>query len=187
MANLHYSSIENRAGVARQSVFHLIGIARTWKLPAAVAMMWLIGSACGMAASPEKIAKRNPVAAINVEAGLAVKGYDVVAYFSDGKPVKGLPRFSTKWNGVTWQFASADHRAAFIREPGKYAPQYGGYCAFGMSQGIAVDIDPQQWKVVDGKLYLNNNPFAQTLWARDPAGHIKEGDANWRIIPRKEN
>ena len=114
-----------------------------------------------------------------------MKGYDVVAYFADGRPVKGTANDSYQWQGATWRFASPEHRAAFMREPAEYAPQYGGYCAYAVAQGNIVDIDPKQWKIVDGKLYLNANFLSQTLWVTDPAGHIKNGDANWRIIPRR--
>ena len=114
-----------------------------------------------------------------------MKGYDVVAYFTDGKPAKGSSEFTHQWEGATWQFASAEHRAAFQRQPAKYAPQYGGYCAFAVSLGTIVDVDPRQWKIVDGRLYLNANFLAQTLWVLDPPGHIKKGDANWPLIPRR--
>jgi YHS domain-containing protein len=146
---------------------------------------WSVGHPSARAASPDQIAARAPVAELNNKNGLAVKGYDVVAYFSDGRPVKGTANESYQWQGATWQFASPEHRAAFMREAARYAPQYGGYCAYAVAQGDIVDIDPKQWKIVDGKLYLNANFLAQTLWLRDPAGHIKNGDANWRIIPRR--
>lgn len=148
-------------------------------------MFGLAGSSGALASSPEQIAARPPVAALNVHGGVAVKGYDVVAYFTDNKPVKGSPEFTCPWQGATWQFASAEHRAAFARAPAKYAPQYGGYCAFAVSQGDIVDIDPKQWKVVDGKLYLNANVIAQTLWVKDPEGHIVKANAKWPLIHRK--
>ena len=144
-----------------------------------------MGGAVGWAASPAKLAAREPIAPVNVQDGVAAKGYDVVAYFTDRKPVPGSPEHAYKWQGVTYRFASDEHRAAFKRQPEKYAPQYGGYCAFAVSQGLIVDIDPRQWKIVDGRLYQNTNFFAQTLWAKDPAGHIKKGDANWLVIPRR--
>lgn len=150
-----------------------------------VTLIWFAGLVSVLAASPERIAARAPVAALNIREGTAVKGYDVVAYFTEGKPVKGSPAHAFKWQGATWQFASAEHRAAFARHPAKYAPQYGGYCAFAVSQGNLVDIDPRQWKIVAGRLYLNANFLAQGLWVRDPAGHIKKGDANWQFIPRR--
>jgi YHS domain-containing protein len=138
-----------------------------------------------VAGTAEQIAARAPVSELNVKDGVAVKGYDPVAYFNDGKPVKGSPEHTFKWKGATWRFVSAEHRDAFMREPTKYAPQYGGYCAFGVSQSAIVDIDPNQWKIVKGRLYLNANALAQRLWAYDPEGHIKKGDAYWQVVPRR--
>lgn len=111
--------------------------------------------------------------------GVAIEGYDPVAYFTDGKPVEGSKEHTLEWNGATWRFASAEHRAAFAQDPEKYAPQYGGYCAFGVSRGYAVKVDPSAWKIVDEKLYLNYNHDVQAEWAKDPAGYIAKADANW--------
>jgi len=111
--------------------------------------------------------------------GKAIKGYDPVAYFTDGKPVKGDKQFSHEWKGATWLFSSAAHRDAFAKEPEKYAPQYGGYCAWAVSQNSTADIDPDSWKIVDGKLYLNYNKEIQDKWAKDIPGNIKKADANW--------
>ena len=102
--------------------------------------------------------------------GNAIKGYDVVAYFTDGKPVEGSGDHEFEWNGATWRFASAQHRNLFAKDPAKYAPQYGGFCAFGVSRGYAVGIDPAAWKIVDGKLYLNYNRDVQTEWVKDIPG-----------------
>ncbi len=170
---------------ARTSTRHRTNLTRWWVLAVILLAGLSIGRPSVRAASPEQIAARAPVAEINNKKGLAVKGYDVVAYFTDGRPVKGTANNSYQWQGATWQFASPEHRAAFMREPAKYAPQYGGYCAYAVAQGDIVDIDPKQWKIVDGKLYLNANFLSQTLWVTDPAGHIKNGDANWRVIPRR--
>jgi YHS domain-containing protein len=169
---------------ARTSARHLKSFTRWCVLAALLFAGWSVGRPPAHAASPDQIAARPPVAELNNKNGLAVKGYDVVAYFVDGRPIMGTVNNSYQWQGATWQFASPEHRAAFMREPAKYAPQYGGYCAYAVAQGDIVDIDPKQWKIVDGKLYLNANFLAQALWLRDPAGHIKNGDANWRIIPR---
>ena len=136
-------------------------------------------------ASPATVSAREPVPALNTAGGTAVKGYDAVAYFTDHQPIKGSPQFSYKWQGAIWQFSSAEHRDAFMRDPNRYNPQYGGYCAYAVSQNNIVDIDPHQWQVVDGKLYLNANLLAQKLWERDPTGHIKKADANWPNIPRR--
>jgi YHS domain-containing protein len=158
---------------------------RTSMRPGFLALVWLACSLCALGSSPEEIAAQAPVAEINVKEGVAVKGYDVVAYFTDRIPVKGSPEYVYQWQGATWQFATPEHRAAFVRDPEKYAPQYGGYCSYAISLGSVVDIDPRQWKIVGGKLYLNNNPIAQGLWVRDPEAHIKKGDVNWRLTPRR--
>ncbi|SDG09061.1 YHS domain-containing (seleno)protein [Thalassobaculum litoreum] len=109
----------------------------------------------------------------------AVDGYDPVAYFTDGKPVEGSDKYETEYNGATWRFTSAEHRDAFIAEPAKYAPQYGGYCAWAVSQGYTAKGDPQHWRIVDGKLYLNYNADVQKKWTADIPGHITAADGNW--------
>jgi YHS domain-containing protein len=111
--------------------------------------------------------------------GVAIKGYDAVAYFTDSKPVKGLPRFSHQWSGATWQFASAAHRDEFAKSPQKYAPQYGGYCAYGVSQNHIVQIDPEAWTVLDGKLYLNYSQDVKRTWSKDTAKYLEQADAKW--------
>lgn len=119
--------------------------------------------------------------------GKAVKGYDVVAYFTQGRPVEGSGDHEVEWNGATWRFASAAHRELFAKDPRRYAPQYGGFCAFGVSRGYAVGIDPEAWKIVDGKLYLNYNRDVQAEWVKDIPGFIAKADANWpKIIAEKK-
>jgi len=110
---------------------------------------------------------------------LALSGYDAVSYFKDGKAVAGKREFSYKWMDTTWQFSSADNREAFKADPEKYAPQYGGYCAFGTAQGHLVSGDPQAWKVVDNKLYLNYNKDVQKFWLEDVPGNIQKADENY--------
>lgn len=110
---------------------------------------------------------------------LAVDGYDVVAYFTDGKPVEGSAEHKLEWNGAVWRFASAEHRAMFEREPAKYAPAYGGYCAWAVAHGYTADTDPEAWAIVDGRLYLNYSQKVQEKWRQDIPGHIAKGDANW--------
>ena len=111
--------------------------------------------------------------------GVAIAGYDAVAYFTDAKAVEGTKQHSFDWYGATWHFVSEANREAFAKDPKKYAPQYGGYCAFGVSRGYAVKVDPTAWKVTRGKLYLNYNHDVQAEWAKDIAGHIDKADANW--------
>jgi YHS domain-containing protein len=119
--------------------------------------------------------------------GTAVKGYDVVAYFTDGKPVEGSSDHEVEWHGATWRFASARNKELFAKDPPKYAPQYGGFCAFGVSRGYAVGIDPAAWKIVDGKLYLNYNRDVQAEWVKDIPGFIAKADANWpKIVAEKK-
>lgn len=110
---------------------------------------------------------------------VAIKGYDPVAYFTDGRPVKGSKDHELEWNGATWRFASTDHLEAFEAEPERYAPQYGGYCAWAVSQGYTANIDPQAWRIVDGRLYLNYSKEVQRKWESDIPGHIEAADTNW--------
>jgi YHS domain-containing protein len=117
--------------------------------------------------------------------GLAVKGYDVVAYFTAGAPVKGDQAYATVHEGVTYRFASAANRDAFVKEPGRYVPQFGGFCAYAVSRNYTADIDPTAWRVVDGKLYLNYNARAQAKWAEDVPGNITKGHANWPALAKK--
>ena len=121
-------------------------------------------------------AKDGPV---NIEKGFAIEGYDPVAYFTDAKPVAGSAQFEHSWNGATWRFASAEHRDLFAANPAKYAPQYGGYCAYGVSKGGKYPIDPQAWSVIDGKLYLNYDLDVQKTWSKDTKGFIAKADGNW--------
>ena len=117
-----------------------------------------------------------------VKDGVAIGGTDPVAYFTVGKPVAGLPELATEWNGVTWHFSSAANRDAFMKEPARFAPQYGGYCAVGASYGKKIPIDSAAWKIVGGKLYLNSGEKAQSLFLSDEAATISRADASWPKI-----
>lgn len=110
---------------------------------------------------------------------LAVSGYDPVAYFTDGKPVEGSSDHELEWNGATWRFSSADNLEAFKANPEKFAPQYGGYCAWAVSQGYTASSVPEAWRIVDGKLYLNYSVGVQRTWVQDIPGNIEKADANW--------
>ena len=111
--------------------------------------------------------------------GVAIRGYDPVAYFDQGKPVAGNPEHALAWQGVTWHFASAEHRQAFQANPEKYAPAYGGYCAYAVAQDRLASIDPTAWRIVDGTLYLNYSASIQDKWERDIPGYIKQAEMNW--------
>lgn len=110
---------------------------------------------------------------------LALKGYDAVAYFNDGNAVEGSEQFTNEWNGAKWRFASASNRDVFSSDPQKYAPQYGGYCAWAVGHGYTAKGDPEAWKIVDGKLYLNYSKDVQAKWVQDIPAYIVKGDENW--------
>jgi YHS domain-containing protein len=112
----------------------------------------------------------------------AVDGYDAVAYFTEGKPVKGDKKFSTDYNGAEWRFASADNLEAFKGAPEKYAPQYGGYCAWAVSQNYTARGNAENWKIVEGKLYLNYNDEIQERWEADIPGFIAAAEQNWPTV-----
>ena len=111
--------------------------------------------------------------------GVALKGYDPVAYFTQSKPVKGSAEFTHQYNGATWWFASAADRAEFSRNPEKYIPQYGGYCAYGVSKGHTAPIDPEAWTIVEGKLYLNYSKGVKKTWSEAIPQYIEEANKNW--------
>ena len=113
---------------------------------------------------------------------LALRGYDPVSYFTDGAPTPGEIDITAEHQGATYRFASAEHKAMFEADPAKYAPQYGGYCAFGLAQGYKFDGDPQVWKIVDDKLYLNLSPKVSTIWQQDVPGNIENADAKWQMV-----
>ena len=142
------------------------------------ALLAAIGLAAAVPASSPAFAK--PAPEVNVEAdGLAARGYDVTAYFTDSKAVRGSASHQLQYKGATWRFASAEAQARFQADPTAYAPQFGGYCSWAVSQGYVAPGDPEQWKIVDGKLYLNFNARAKELWEADQAEAIKRGRANW--------
>jgi hypothetical protein len=111
--------------------------------------------------------------------GIAIDGTDPVAYFTMGRPVAGDVALTHDWNGATWRFASIANRDAFAEDPQAYAPQYGGYCAWAVSEGDTASSVPEAWKIVEGKLYLNYSARIQRRWERDIPGHIASADANW--------
>jgi YHS domain-containing protein len=115
---------------------------------------------------------------------LAIKGYDTVAYFKDGKALKGNESFTFQWHGMTWYFLSKENRDLFASSPEKYAPQYDGYCAWAMTEARKAQTDPEVWKIVNGKLYLNCSKAAYEKWSRDIPGNIKKADSNWLTLSR---
>jgi YHS domain-containing protein len=108
--------------------------------------------------------------------GVAIRGTDTVAYFTEGKPIAGSDKYTSQWEGATWKFSSQKHLDLFTANPEKYAPQYGGYCAYGTAQGNLVKIEPENWTIIDDKLYLNFNDSVQKTWENDTAAYIKKAD-----------
>jgi len=115
--------------------------------------------------------------------GKAIQGYDPVAYFTVSKPVEGKSEFTHTWKGANWRFASAENRNKFAAAPEKYAPQYGGYCAWAVSQGYTASTVPEAWKIVDGKLYLNYSKGIQQRWEQGgPRKLIVVANDNWKKL-----
>ncbi len=129
-------------------------------------------------AGPRAIAAEPPVFTGLVQ-GVAVGGYDPVAYFTEGKPVKGSEEFTLQHDGAAWRFANAEHRDAFAADPAKYAPQYGGYCAYAVAKGSTAKAEPDAWTIHDGKLYLNFDRSVRAIWEKDIPGYVNKADANW--------
>ena len=116
------------------------------------------------------------------DGGVAIDGSDAVACFTQGQPVEGSAAFSHDWGGVTWRFANAANRDTFTAAPEKYAPQYGGYCAYAVSEGYTASTIPEAWHIVDGKLYLIFSKRIQRRWERDIPGHITSANGNWPAV-----
>lgn len=115
----------------------------------------------------------------------AILGYDPVAYFTIGKPAKGQDAFATEWNGAKWKFASQANLDLFKANPEKYAPQYGGYCAYGVAVDNLVTIEPDKFTIINGKLYLNYDADIQQKWLKDPVGYIKQADSKFQPLLKK--
>lgn len=118
--------------------------------------------------------------------GVAIRGYDTVAYFTQGGPAKGLKQFSTEWQGATWRFSSQENLDLFVEDPVKYAPQYGGYCAYGVANDALVKIEPELWSIVDDKLYLNFNKKFDNAFKKDLAGYIAAADKKFEGLLASE-
>lgn len=120
------------------------------------------------------------------DAGNALKGYDAVAYFAVNSAIKGDAKYAYVWNGAKWLFSSEENMTKFMAEPEAYAPQFGGYCAYAVSNGYTADGDPNAWKVADGKLYLNYSPEVKQMWEKEQDERIKQGKINWEGFKTKK-
>ncbi|MEL7545895.1 MAG: YHS domain-containing (seleno)protein [Pseudomonadota bacterium] len=141
----------------------------------------LIATTPVIMAAPAAYADKDPIYTGRFS-NLAVQGHDPVAYFQQGKPIKGDKDFTSTYQGANFRFASAENLATFEADPEKYAPQYGGYCAWAVSQGYTAKGDADHWAIVDGKLYLNYNRSVQEDWNADRSGFIESADANWPTV-----
>jgi enamine deaminase RidA (YjgF/YER057c/UK114 family) len=122
------------------------------------------------------------------EPKLSISGYDSVAYFTDGKPVQGKAEIEYLWHKLRWRFASDAHRELFVKDPERYAPQYDGYCAMGVSNGDAAHkdtVDPEAWAIVDGKLYLSHNQYWMGIWKEHSEEYIKQANASWQALANR--
>jgi YHS domain-containing protein len=140
--------------------------------------------AVALSTAPAPAAVAEPAVYTAPFSKLAVQGYDAVAYFESGKPVKGLAEYTVMHQGAEFRFANAAHRDLFKADPQKYAPQYGGYCAWAVSQGYHAKGDARFWSIENGKLYLNYNAKVQSDWDKDRKGFIAKSDQQWPLINR---
>ena len=149
------------------------------------AIVLLIGGAFAVATVTAPAKARQAAICVDPSTKLALNGYDPVAYFVEGKPVKGSASLTSPYQGATFAFATESNRAAFAENPAKYAPQFGGYCALGVTQGYTASGDPLAWKIVDDKLYLNYSKDVAATWSKDIPSNITKGNANWPKVLEK--
>ncbi len=151
--------------------------------------LWLAVGALLVASATPGMAERTisaPEVYTATKEKLALSGYDPVAYFVAGAPKKGQAGISTVHQGITWRFENEANKAAFLAQPAKYAPQYGGYCAYAVSQGYTASGDPTVWEIVDGKLYINYSRSVGVSWSKQARTYIASGDAHWAKRTRSE-
>ena len=142
-----------------------------------IAIPLIAAFAFAFAATPAK-AEKSPIYT-GTFSSLAVGGYDPVAYFTQARPVKGSSAQQLRYKGAKWRFASRANLEKFRADPSKYAPKFGGYCAWAVSQGYTAKGDPNYWRIVDGKLYLNYDATIQARWEGDIPGFLRKADRNW--------
>ncbi len=129
------------------------------------------------------VAQQSPVF---IKDNKAIRGFDPVAYFTENKPVEGKSEFVYAWDNANWYFSSQQNLDSFKTNPGRYAPQYGGYCAYGMFEGHKAPTSPDAWTIVEGKLYFNYNLKVRELWRDRKEEKITVADKNWPVIKNKE-
>ena len=126
-------------------------------------------------------------ALVNVDkSGLAIQGYDPVAFFTESKPVKGKPEFKSAYEGATYLFASAENKMRFDKEPAKYEPAFGGFCAYDVSRSKLVEIDPEAFQIVDGHLLLQYSKGVRNDFNKDTQGNLAKANSNWPMLLEKK-
>lgn len=150
-----------------------------WVRSVLVVCSALVGSWVMAAEAINTFGKNTPLFGNPERTGVAIRGYDTVSYFTENKAQPGKDEFVTEWKGARWKFTSRANLELFKANPDKFAPQYGGYCAYGASKGYLVKVEPDQFAVLDGKLYLNYDADVQKKWSADPKGYIKAADENF--------
>lgn len=118
--------------------------------------------------------------------GLALQGYDPVSYFTQAAPARGSATITATHQGATYRFVSAANRDLFVADPGRYAPQFGGYCGYGASRDYLAPVDPEAFTIMDGRLILQNSKRVLELWQKDPAGRLTLADRNWPGLVERE-
>lgn len=143
---------------------------------------WSLISVGGLASAAQAVVPTSPSAVDTDDHGVAMQGYDPVAYFSEGAPHQGDPKFMVKHDGATYYFASAENMKRFQKNPTAYLPQYGGFCAMGTAMHMKLEGDPKVWHIVDKKLYINFNPDVDRRWSDDVPLNISRANTNWPEI-----
>ena len=154
-------------------------ILKTWLLPG---LIIIVAAAWLLAPTPVQAGTFYNVG----WTGVVIKGYDPVAYFTEKMPVKGDSDFEYEWSGAKWRFANSKNLEMFKGDPEKYAPKYGGHCAFGVANGYLVKIDPEAWTVYEGRLYLNYSLSVREQWKEDIPGYIGKANANWPGLKKEK-
>ena len=156
------------------------GLTRRAAMASALAVAGMLFGTAASAAEPPINTLKNSL--FGGRTDTAINGYDTVAYFTVGKPVKGQDALATEWMGAKWKFSTQAHLDLFKANPEKYAPQYGGYCAYGVAIDNLVSIEPDKFKIIDGKLYLNYDDDVQQKWLKNPTGYIKTADSKFQSL-----
>ncbi len=155
------------------------------KLLSAFATAVFIGAFAGNASATSPPSNTLKTGLFGGRTDTAILGYDTVAYFTVGKATKGEDAYVNEWNGAKWKFASQANLDLFKAYPEKYAPQYGGYCAYGVAVDNLVTVEPDKFTIINGKLYLNYDADIQQKWLKDPAGYIKQADSKFQSLLKK--